>query len=785
MIRASLAGSMIPKPAKRKLNPFSIALTYTLLGGFWIFFSEPFLRHLFSDPQVLKRAILINHWGFIVVSAQILYLLIRRHEIEIDRYQDSLHRVIRALMVFRGCHKVITHDSFEQDILKEICRTLVKVGGYRMAWVGFAQHDERKSIQPVAHWGIENGYLDTVHATWDESENGQGPAGTTIRTGLTTVVQHIATDPRFRLWREAAGKHGYQSATALPLRSGRDTFGALVIMAEDADAFNTEEISLLEELAEDLSFGIKTVRVESEREKGQKELTVLGAVVEQASEGVLIFNEQGICQYGNPAVENICEVEIKRMVGRPIRELACYGRNHNFYQAVEDTIRTGEVHSGTYVNHKEDGRPYQVQAKIAPVIGLSGNGSSFVASIRDITLQLQLEEQLRTAQKMEAIATLSGGIAHDFNNILAAIITNTEMSLEDVRDEEVRESLEIVLKAALRGKNLVKQIKTLGQHAPHERQPVHLETIIKECLGLLRASLPTTIEIKQHIVPNLPKVPADATQIHQVLLNLCTNAADAMHKQSGILEVRLEAVEILADFKTSTGLHPGHYQKLTIRDSGQGMPPDILERVFDPFFTTKGLGKGTGLGLSVVHSIVKSHDGSISVNSTPGVGTTFEIYLPQIYCVETVLPSRDNPIRMGREEHIMLVDDEPDIAMGGKKILERLGYRVTSATDPRAALAQFTAAPDQFDLLITDQTMPHMTGEMLALEILSLRDDLPIVLCSGMGSSPQLAGTMDRVQAMGVKALLSKPFERREIAEVVRSLLDQSLPPAESLCPES
>ncbi|HKL26146.1 MAG TPA: ATP-binding protein [Desulfuromonadales bacterium] len=777
---------MIPKPTKRKLNPFSIALTYTLLGGFWIFFSEPALRHLFSDPGTLKKVTLINHWVFIVVSAQILFLLIRRHEIEIDRYQDSLHRVIRALMVFRGCHKVITHDCVEQDILMEVCRTLVKVGGYRMAWVGFAQDDQRKSIKPVAYWGNENGYLDTVKATWDDTESGQGPAGTTIRTGLTTVVQNIPTDPRFRLWRQQAVEHGYQSATALPLRSGRDTFGALVIMAEDADAFNTEEISLLEELAEDLSFGIKTVRGESEREKGQKELAVLGAVVEQASEGVLIFDDRGICLYGNPAVENICEVKTTRMVGQPIRALACYQRNLDFYQAVEDTIRTGEVHSGTYINHKEDGRPYQIQAKIAPVVGLDGNGSSFVASIHDITQQLQLEEQLRTAQKMEAVATLSGGIAHDFNNILAAIITNTEMSLEDVEDDDVRENLEIVLKAGLRGRNLVKQIKTLGQHAPHERKPVHLETIITECLGLLRASLPTSIEIKKHIVPGLPKVPADATQIHQVLLNLCTNAADAIRKQSGVLEVRLEAVEILADFKSGTGLHPGHYQKLTIRDSGQGMPPEILERIFDPFFTTKELGKGTGLGLSVVHSIVKSHDGSISVNSSPSAGTTFEIYLPQIYCVEVPLPENNDSLLLpGRNEHILLVDDEVDIAQGGKKMLERLGYRVTAETDPRLALDRFTAAPEQFDLLITDQTMPHMTGEMLALEILSLRNNLPIILCSGLGSSPQMAGTVERVKSLGVKALLSKPFERKEIAEVVRTLLDQSLPTMDSLCPES
>lgn len=776
---------MIPKPAKRKLNPFSIALTYTLLGGFWIFFSEPFLSSLFIEPELLKRIKLINSWGFIVISAQILYLMIRRHEIEIDRYQDSLHRVIRALMVFRGCNKVITHDSVEQDILKKICKTLVKVGGYRMAWVGFALQDKRKSIKAVAHWGHENGYLDTVQATWDDSESGQGPGGTTIRTGLTTVIQHIPTDPRFRMWREEAIKHGYQSAIALPLREGKETVGALVIMADEPDAFNTEEISLLEELGEDLSFGIKTSRVEADREKNQKDLAVLGAVIEQANDGVLIFNGEGICQYGNPAVEKICEVKTKKMVGQYISNLACYQRNLDFYQAVEETIQTGEVHSGTYTNHKIDGTPYQVEAKISPVYGLSENGSSFVASVRDITMQRQLEEQVRTAQKMEAIATLSGGIAHDFNNILASIITNTEMSLEDIQDEDIRENLEIVLKAGLRGKNLVKQIKTLGQTRTQERRPVHLVVIVQECLDLLRASLPTTIDIKKHIAPDLCMVPADPTQIHQVLLNLCTNAADAMPKTGGLLEVRLETVEILAWDETSLRLHPGQYQKMTVRDTGYGMAPEVLERIFDPFYTTKELGRGTGLGLSVVHSIVKSHDGGIKVNSIVGVGTVFEIYLPQIYCVENLPEAVETPLSEVKGEHILLVDDEADIVAGGKKLLERLGYRVTAETDPREALKKFSADPDRFDLLITDQTMPHMTGEMLAFEVLNLRSNLPIVLCSGLGATPQLANTMDRLRKLGVQTILAKPFVRSEMARILRQLLDQTPAQVNATCPES
>jgi len=765
---------MIEKTLGLRLTPFTIALTYTLLGGIWVFFSDTLLVAYLTDPAVLQRSKIINAWAFIVLSSQMLYLLIRRREGAIKRSQDSLCRANRSLKVFSECNKVITWYTKEQELLKVICRIFVEIGGYRLAWVGFARQEPDKIVEPVAHWGHDDGYLQQLQVTWDDSAHGQGPAGRAIRTGKTTVVQNIMTHPEFSPWREEALQNGYASAIALPLWNDHEVFGGLVILAAEADAFNQEEIALLEELSADLSYAINGIRFHAEQEVVKEENRLLAAVIEQASDGVLIFDAGGTTLYINPAFETICGTTGADMIGSSIYALACCKLNRNFHRALEETISRGAVRSGRFVNQRTDGDRYEVDVNIAPVRRLSDAAIRYVAIMREVTHEVQLEKQLRSAQKMEAIATLSGGIAHDFNNILAAIITNTEMTLDDVgEDSTLREHLKIVLKAGLRGKDLVKQILTISHQADQERQPVQVEKIVSECLLLLRASLPTTIEIRKVIDANLAPVPADPSQLHQVILNLCTNAADAMQDQDGILEVRLADVQITAqDTRFCPTLHPGSYLKITIKDTGCGMEKAVMERIFDPFYTTKGRGKGTGLGLSVVHGIVKSHGGTLTVESEPGTGSVFEVFLPRIFCVEKPLATPvDLPARGGRER-ILLVDDEGDLVFAGKKMLERLGYQVVAGTDSREMLKLFRAEPESFDLVITDQTMPHLTGEMLAREMLALRADLPIILCSGMGASGNSGVSLERARAVGIRELVTKPFEREEMTRVIRRLLD-------------
>ena len=765
---------MIEKTLGLRLTPFTIALSYTVLGGIWVFFSDYLLAAYLTDPAVFQRSKIINAWVFIVLSSQMLYLLMHRREGAIKRSQESLCRANRSLKVFSECNKVITWYTKEQELLRVICRIFVEVGGYRLAWVGFARHDPEKIVEPVAHWGHDCGYLERLQVKWDDSEHGQGPAGRAIRTGKTMVVQNIMNHPEFRPWRDEALQHGFASAIALPLWNDHEVFGGLVILAAEADAFNQEEIDLLEELSADLSYAINGIRFHAEQKVVKEENRLLAAVIEQASDGVLIFDAAGTTLYINPAFETICGTFGAEVIGTSIYALDCCKMNRNFYRALEETMSHGVVRSGRFVNRRADGSRYEVDVNIAPVRRLSDAEIRYAAIMREVTHEVLLEKQLRSAQKMEAIATLSGGIAHDFNNILAAIITNTEMTLDDVgEDDPLREHLQIVLKAGLRGKDLVKQILTISRQGDQERQSVQVEKVVNECLLLLRASLPTTIEIRKVIDENLGPVPADPSQLHQVILNLCTNAADAMQDQGGILEVKLEDVRVTAqETRNYPTLHPGSYLKMTIKDTGHGMERAVMERIFDPFYTTKGRGKGTGLGLSVVHGIVKSHGGTLTVESEPGKGSIFEVYLSRIFCVDHPVEAPVNLPARGGKERILLVDDEEDLVFAGKKMLERLGYHVIAGTDSREMLKLFRAQPESFDLVITDQTMPHLTGEMLAREMLGLRADLPIILCSGMGASGNSGVSLERARAVGIRELVTKPFEREEMTRVIRRLLD-------------
>jgi signal transduction histidine kinase/ActR/RegA family two-component response regulator len=382
----------------------------------------------------------------------------------------------------------------------------------------------------------------------------------------------------------------------------------------------------------------------------------------------------------------------------------------------------------------------------------------------------QISKKLRQSQKMEAIGTLAGGIAHDFNNILSAILGYTELAqlkLDD--DNDIQKDLHQVIVAGNRAKDLVAQILTFSRQTEQALQPVQIKIIIKETLKLLRASLPTTIEIKHKINSNA-YVFADATRVHQVILNLCTNAAHAMRENGGILEIALESLELDAEFTNRhPGLQPGYHVRLTVSDDGCGIAPDIMERIFDPFFTTKEKGDGTGMGLSVVHGIVKSHGGIINAYSVPGKGTSFHVFLPAIERRVAIETRAVKELPMGTER-ILLVDDEEPLCALGKAILETQGYRVTATRTSSAALSIFQKNPHQFDLIVTDLTMPKLTGDRLAIEALKIRSDIPIILCTGFSATVD----EDRAKAIGIRAFVQKPILRRQICTTVRQVLDQA-----------
>ncbi|HVN23175.1 MAG TPA: chemotaxis protein CheB [Syntrophorhabdales bacterium] len=389
----------------------------------------------------------------------------------------------------------------------------------------------------------------------------------------------------------------------------------------------------------------------------------------------------------------------------------------------------------------------------------------------EIAVRATVEDQLRQAHKMEAIGTLAGGIAHDFNNILAIIIGNAELAIDDIPETVgAHRNLQQIFKAGIRGRNLVRQILTFSRKTEHERKPLALLLLIKETFELLRASLPTTIRITLDQKASDDVVLADATQLQQVLMNLCKNAADAMEGGEGRLDVSLtETTFTDQTLMPESEMKPGRYLALAISDTGRGMDDEVKKKLFEPFFTTKEKGQGTGMGLAVVYGIVKAHYGAITVSSEPGKGSTFTIYLPRYESHERSEQTQGR-LTLGDNQRILFVDDEEDLVELGEYMLKRLGYQVVGTTDSADALNAFEKDPRAFDLVITDQTMPNLTGALLTKRIKAIRPDIPIILCTGHNEmiSPEEA------RSIGIAAYLAKPLSKVELAETVRRALDEN-----------
>jgi len=381
----------------------------------------------------------------------------------------------------------------------------------------------------------------------------------------------------------------------------------------------------------------------------------------------------------------------------------------------------------------------------------------------------KLENRLIQAQKMEAIGTLAGGIAHDFNNILSVIIGYTELYKDAVRDQpKVHSAMEQVLKAANRAKDLVMQILAFSRKTEYEKKPIVLSPIVKEAVKFMRASLPTTIEIKQTIDVTSDVIMADPTQIHQVLMNLCTNAGHAMKETGGVLEIGLkEAVKDADNLLHHPVLKTGRYLELFVQDTGHGIAQENLEKIFEPYFTTKEKGEGTGLGLAVVHGIIKDHGGEVSAYSEVGKGSLFRVYLPLLERQEEYIKDKEEITLPGQGETILFVDDEQMIVDASKQVLEQLGYRVVAETDPVRAIEAFRKDHDAFDLVITDKTMPHMTGYDLVQKIRNIRADIPVILCSGFLEKEDL----EKITTLGIIQLVTKPVRNILLAKAIRNAL--------------
>jgi PAS domain S-box-containing protein len=497
----------------------------------------------------------------------------------------------------------------------------------------------------------------------------------------------------------------------------------------------------------------------------EKMLTILDSidstvyVADMATHEILFMNKKMITEFGGDKTGEKCFRAFRNQsepcgfcnnaglvdaAGRPAGVLTWHDQN----------LITGKY----YINHDRaiewtDGRLVRLQ----------------IAT--DITDMKNMEARLALAQKMESIGTLAGGIAHDFNNILFPLIGHTEMLLEDIpEDGPIRDSLNQIYASSLRARDLVKQILAFARQEKNELKLMKMQPIVKETMKLIRSTIPATINITQNLQPDCGPVSADPTQIHQIVMNLATNAYHAMEENGGELKVSLREIELSGKDSINPDMSPGLYACLSIADTGLGMNKDVMNRIFDPFFTTKKKGKGTGMGLSVVHGIVKQINGDIQVCSEPGKGTEFHIFLPIVKSADEKQATPTHLPIIGGTESVLLVDDEDSILKMERQVLERLGYQVTSRTGSIEALEAFRANPDKFDLVITDMTMPKMTGDKLAAELIRIRPGIPVLLCTGYSENM----THEKIKSLGIKGLLKKPIVIKDLAEKIREVLDKT-----------
>jgi PAS domain S-box-containing protein len=578
-----------------------------------------------------------------------------------------------------------------------------------------------------------------------------------FRTASLEELGFMASDrERFRAQLKTRGEL-HNEELVLRRKDGTPVAAAFTARAEYDEA---AECWWIEGIVEDIT----------ERRKADQERTRLAAAIDQLAEGVVITDADGVILYINPAYERLTGYHRAEMLGKKPSILKSGEHPPEFYRKMWETISSGQAWTGRFINRRRTGELLHEEATITPLLDRDGRIVNYVAVKRDVTSELEVENRLRHSQKMEAIGVLAGGIAHDFNNILQGILGFAELARgETSTDHPAHQMLHEIEVAGKRAAELVSQILTFSRDRDLTRRPLDLNPVIKEALKLLRGSLPSTIEIHHELDPNCGTVMANPVQIHQVLMNLGTNAYHAMHPQGGRLHVSLRRLRLNEErARLMSHLQSGSYALLEVSDTGTGIDPAIIDRIFEPYFTTREKSDGSGLGLATVHGIVRAHGGDIQVHSIVGKGTTFQVFLP--LGVEPAPPEPERaapPSLIPGHPLVLFVDDEDAVVRLSRLRLQRIGCRVEGYTDSRQALRAFLEAPERYSLVITDQTMPGLTGFELARNILQLRPDIPVILCSGYSD------VVDETKAReaGIHSYLGKPFRMQELTAAVHAAL--------------
>ena len=685
------------------------------------------------------------------------------------RTAASLRRLNRKLRAVSTCAQVLVRAADERALLDEICRVVCDEAGYRLAWVGFVDAAGGNALVPVAWAGPGSEEFAAARPVCSPDDGSpRGPAGEVVHEGRTVVVPDIAADPRLVAWHERARASGYRAGVMLPLKDAADAvFGVMIVCSGETEAVTADEIALLEELAGDLAYGLTTLRERQAQDAARRQIALLSAALNGVHEAAYIFDEDGGFTYVNDEACRALEYTREELLDLGVFDIDPAFPRDRWPAAIASLKRSGAT-TITSRHRTKGGREFPVEIHSSL---LAHDGAEFnLALARDISRRQRLEEDLRQAQKLESIGLLAGGVAHDFNNMLAIILGSAEMAQSQVPpDQPVHALLQSIVRAAGHSAELTRQLLTFARRQVIAPRVFDLNAATSDLLRTLRRLAGEDIRVDFHPDAAPVAVNLDPVQLDQMLVNLCANARDAVVAGGVItLATRREAV-VDATPGRRPECAPGPYAVLEVADDGHGMDPETRARVFEPFFTTKETGRGTGLGLATVYGIATQNGGFVRVDSEPGRGTRFRVYLPLAAPV-SLAPATTRAAGPARgHETILFVEDDTAVLELTGRLLESCGYRVLTAATAVEAFRLAESARDGIDLLVTDVVMPGLNGCELAA---ALAARLPGLRCLYVSGYP--ADVIERQGlAPGGLRLLAKPFTLEALAGAVRSALDE------------
>ncbi len=695
---------------------------------------------------------------------------LRRAVTERLKGERELVRINRALQMLTACNGALIRESTEGALLNAVCRTIVEIGGMRLAWVGYAQEDESRTVAPQAQAGATEDFLTLSQITWKAGQpTGEGPVARAIRGGGVVVVPDNKADPCFAPRREATRAHEFHGVVALPLKDEIRTFGVLVLYLPEARIPPPDELHLLRELAEDVAFGILNLRVRAKSRVAQQEIARQAALLDKATDAIFVRDLEHRVTYWNKSAERLYGWNAAEITGRSVNEVLHRADDQTAARAMETVLSNGEW-AGEFQKLSKTGLRITVEARWTLVRDEQGKPHSILAINTDVTERKKLEAEFLRAQRLESIGTLAGGIAHDLNNLLLPIMMGVDLLKQTETRDMPLSIIRNIERSAKRGADLVRQVLSFARGVEGERIALQLSHIVAEIEAIVRNTFPKNITLERVIPPDLWSVRGDPTQLNQVLLNLCVNARDAMAK-GGVLAIRAQNVVIDEQYALmNPGTVAGRYVMLEVSDEGCGMAKEIAERVFEPFFTTKELGHGTGLGLSTVLGIVRSHGGFANVYSEPGKGSLFKVHLPAD--VEPEGPAHNDSgaplLPRGQGELILVVDDEVSILDMMRQTLESFGYRVLMAEDGAQAIGLFALHRAEIAVVLTDMMMPVMDGPALIAALRRIEPGVRVIAASGLNTQ----GNVAKAGNTGALHFLAKPYSADRLLVLLRAMID-------------